>query len=105
MRGHRRVHVLVDGGDGEDGRGVVEVVAQRRVEVVSVDPPPSDLGGIRAERRHRLNGPSSQGDVTADYWPSEGKIRIRKKLGWDGDAESTLTSCTHEDRRGSLRLG
>lgn len=40
MRGHRRVDVLVDGGDGEDGRGVVEVVAQRRVEVVSVDPPP-----------------------------------------------------------------
>lgn len=38
MRGHWRIDVLVDGGDRENRRGVVEVVAQRRVEVVSMGP-------------------------------------------------------------------
>ena len=114
VRRRRRVDVLVDGGDGEDGRGVVEVVAQRRVEVIPVEFEPvvrGSPGGLEEALRNASipigRAKQPRGDVTTDDWPSEGKIRIRIRIrtnvGWDGYTEQVLTSCTRAGRRDSPR--
>ena len=65
------VDSLVDEGDGEDGRGVVEVVAQGRVEVVSVKRLRSAylvrLGKVREDERVAAVGACGVANSRADY--------------------------------------
>ena len=71
VRGRGLVDSFVDEGDGEDGRGVVEVVTQGRVEVVSVKRLRSAylvrLGKVREDERVAAMGECGVANSRADY--------------------------------------